>query len=223
MRYIIYEKKQNIPQQHLCLLIWQCVCWTSPTVGLQFFIPLRLLFALISTWHRLPAFKHTVNLLIKLSLPAVEIGTKTTRFVHFSPPKKNELQETRFLGHMFPAQLIELGIWWIMNLYQKVPSDLLMCWPSWPVPLDPRCYGNQRPAVGSFESSALRVWPRVLYPSGARLPSKVHLEHLKTTSLAMNRTKQHFLDSENHLFSPFIALKMPNSTCRSTLRIILRQ
>ena len=74
MRYIytylceINQNKLNIPQQHLCLLIWQCVCWTSLlwafNFSYAFFSSNFFLALIISTWHRMRTFKHALKLLV---------------------------------------------------------------------------------------------------------------------------------------------------------------
>ena len=63
----------SIPQQHVCLLIWQCLCWThlwAFNFSCAFFSSVGFFFALIiSTWHHMRTFKHALKLLVKLSLP----------------------------------------------------------------------------------------------------------------------------------------------------------
>ena len=158
----------NVPT---CILVMirHCVCWTSSVVGLRFFICLLLLCKLLLCSHRVNlapyassgTFKHAVNLLVNLS--------QACPFLTRTKEKGNNLI-TRVLA------TCSLHSWaWIDGISIRkfrLIVDLLAILSGAPRSWMQLYTSGEWPAVGSFESSALHVWPRVLCPSEARLTSK---------------------------------------------------
>ena len=108
---------------------------------------------------------------------AFEIGTEQNKVEpnhqicpFLTPPKK--WQRMNYEKHFRPHApcTTKLGIWWICIRKFRVIVDVLAVLAG--APRSSMQLREEWPAGGSFQSSALRVWPPVLYPSGARLPSK---------------------------------------------------
>ena len=165
----------NVPT---CILVMirHCVCWMHLLLwafdsSYVFFFSASFFFALIaSTWHHLRTFKHALTCLSFWAFPALQQNKYRTKppGLSISHPCKRKRQQFDYksFGDMLPEQLS--FNWW--NFYHKcqVIADVLAVLASAPRSSMPLYTTREWPAVGSFWSSALQVWPRVLCPSRAR-------------------------------------------------------
>ena len=208
----------NIPQQHVCLSIWQCVCWThlwAFNSSYAFFSSVSFFFALIiSTWHHMRTFKHAPKCFQALE----RFGTlNRTKLSRTKPPNSPNLS----ISHPPPEKKTQeklsatcsLHNWLLsLNFYEKFPSD---CW----------CFGSLGPHDPgcSYEGMAnglhLVLFNLLLTTFGQEFCALPELSFRRRESkTSSNDQSCHFPDSIIPIVLPVIAFKKPNTTCRAMLK-----